>query len=368
MRGWYTLAWVVLGLSTGVVAVLDDPLGQRSPSLGVLGTMGLGYALSTLLPAHRWIRLTHLALLVPALGAMGYLPGGGASLLVLTLPQFWMFTRGPLPAVVLSGLASAGVVAGAMARSEGAFSGNALAATVSFALSVPIGAVWHQYERRTARLGDELERAQRELAEAHRREGAVRERDRLAREIHDTLAQGFASITALAEAARIASDPEQHDRHLASIEATARENLAEARVLVGAAPAAAAGSLTAALRHTLDRFAEDTGIAVDVDLVEASPGPHARAALLRCAQESLANVRKHASASTVTCVLAENGDDMELEITDDGRGFAVAEARGFGIDGMRRRLEELGGELTVTSSPGEGTRVMVVVPVAGEER
>lgn len=369
MRGWYTLAWVVFGLCPGMVAVLDDAGSQRSLSLAVLGAMGVGYALATLMPGHRAIRLAYLALVIAALGAMGYLPGGGAALLVLTLPQFWMLTSRPLPAVAFSGLATAALVAGAMARADGDFTGNAVAATAAFALSVPIGLRFHQYEQRTRRLGDELVRAQHELAEAHRREGAAGERERLAREIHDTLAQGFASITALAEAARIASDAGQRDRHLVSIEATARENLAEARALVGAVPAGFTGSLASALRHVLDRFAEDTGIAVDADLAAVDVDPHSRGALLRCAQESLANVRKHAGATTVTCVLAPSGGYVELEVTDDGVGFVLAEARGFGIDGMQRRLEEIGGELTVTSAPGEGTRVLVNVPAAaGEHR
>lgn len=367
MRGWYTLVWVVFGLCPGMVAVLDDAGAQRSLSLAVLGAMGVGYALATLLPGHRAVRVTYLALLVPALGAMGYLPGGGAALLVLTLPQFWMLTRRPLAAIGLSGLATAALAIGTMAHADGGFSGNAVAATATLVLSIPVGVRWHQYEQRTRQLGDELVRTQHELAEAHRREGAARERDRLAREIHDTLAQGFASISALAEAARIASDPGQRDRHLVSIEATARENLAEARVLVGATPTAATGSPAAALRHLFDRFAENTGMTVDADLAEVAVGPHARGALLRCAQESLANVRKHAAASTVTCVLARNGDDVDLEVTDDGVGFILADAQGFGIDGMRRRLAELGGELTVTSSPGDGTRVLIAVPAAARE-
>ncbi|MGH3241492.1 MAG: sensor histidine kinase, partial [Spirillospora sp.] len=94
-----------------------------------------------------------------------------------------------------------------------------------------------------------------------------------------------------------------------------------------------------------------------------------RIALLRCTQESLANVRKHAAASTVGVVLEHHPHGVELEITDDGRGFVAGtgesgdESRGFGLDGMRGRLAELGGELTVTSSPGDGTRVLAMIPL-----
>jgi signal transduction histidine kinase len=369
MRGWYALIWVVFGLCPGLVAVLGDTGTQRYGSVVVLGAMGVGYALVTLLPDHRTVRLTYLVLLVPALGAMAYLPGGGAALFVLTLPQFWFLAGTPWPAGSLSGAATVAVVVGALVREEGVVSGNAMVAAGAFAISLPVGLWWLQNERRTRTLGDELARAQQELAEAHRREGAVRERDRLSREIHDTLAQGFASIIALAEAACVAPDPERRMRYLASIETTARENLTEARVLVGSAPGAATGSLPQSLRHTLARFGEDTGITVHADLAEVDPDPHLRGALLRCAQESLANVRKHASASTVTVVLTQRLDTVELEVTDDGRGFVVADARGFGINGMRQRLAELGGDLTVTSSVGDGTRVLAEIPISkGEHR
>lgn len=83
-------------------------------------------------------------------------------------------------------------------------------------------------------------------------------------------------------------------------------------------------------------------------------------------QESLANIRKHADASTVSVVLARHPAGIELEITDDGRGFAVEEAEGFGLVGMGKRLAESGGDLTVTSSVGDGTRILAMVPTNGQ--
>lgn len=199
----------------------------------------------------------------------------------------------------------------------------------------------------------------------------MEERERLAREIHDTLAQGFASIIVLAEAARstLDTEPDRTARQLLSIEQTARENFAEARVLVGSAPQSGLtpGSVAATLRRTLDRFAEDTGLTVLAELPEVLCDQQTRIALLRCTQESLANVRKHAGASTVSVFLDRHADRVELEITDDGRGFVVEESHGFGLDGMRKRVAELGGELTVTSSPGDGTRVLAALPTNGQE-
>jgi signal transduction histidine kinase len=227
-----------------------------------------------------------------------------------------------------------------------------------------------QSEERARRLGTELESTQLQLAEAHQRQGAAEERERLAREIHDTLAQGFASIIVLAEAARssIDTEPGKSAQQLLSIEHTARENLAEARVLVGSAPQSgvAPGSVARTLRRTLDRFTEDTGLTVSADLPDVECDQPSRIALLRCTQESLANVRKHAAASTVGVVLTQYPYGIDLEITDDGRGFVVEDSRGFGLNGMRKRLAELGGELTVTSSPGDGTRILAMIPTNGQ--
>jgi signal transduction histidine kinase len=227
-------------------------------------------------------------------------------------------------------------------------------------------------ERRAARLAAELGDAQQELALAHQRQGAAEERERMAREIHDTLAQGFASIIVLAEAARgdLTSDPGRAAQQLLSIERTARENFTEARVLVGSAPQSGLVPVAVAdtLRRVLDRFTEETAVTVDAQLDDVVCDQQARIALLRCTQESLANIRKHARASSVGVLLTRNAWGVELEVTDDGRGFDVAGAKGFGLDGMRARLAELGGELTVTSSSDAGTRVHAVLPTdAGTE-
>ncbi|MYS11365.1 sensor histidine kinase [Streptomyces sp. SID6041] len=345
----------------------------------MLVVTGLGYAVVRCLPGNPVVRPTaYLCLLAGTVGAMAWLPGGGASLLIVSLPQFWILAATPRAAVVLSGAAAAGTVVGSVEWGgpwSEAVTGNAVFALIGYAAGVLVGTLLHRSAEEAAaralRLSTELESAQSELAEAHRRQGAVEERERLAREIHDTLAQGFASIIVLAEAARstLGSEPERTARQLLSIEQTARENFAEARVLVGSAPQSGLtpGPVGTTLRRTLDRFAEDTGITVLAELPELTCDQQTRIALLRCTQESLANVRKHAGASTVSVFLDRQEDRIELEITDDGRGFVVERSRGFGLDGMRRRLAELGGELTVTSSPGDGTRVLAALPTNGQE-
>lgn len=295
---------------------------------------------------------------------------------VVTLPHFWYLAGAPRPAIFYSGVAAAATVLGGAALqglSPHLFTGSATVTLAAFALSVGAGlSVYRfteQHRERVSLLGAELEKTRLRLVEAYQRQGATEERERLAREIHDTLAQGFASIIALAEAARsgLETGPAGSARQLLSIEQTARENLAEARALVGAAPQSGVvpGSVARTLRRILDRFAEDTGLAVDAELPDVECDQQTRVALLRCTQESLANVRKHAAACTVGVVLTRYDYGVELEITDDGCGFVVAESRGFGLDGMRKRMAELGGELNVTSSLGDGTRVLAVIPASG---
>ena len=360
LRRWYTAAWLLLGLSPSVVAVGNDSGPGKWASLALVA-LALAY---TAVHRARDHAPVYLAALAADLGVMAALPGGGAALLIVALPQFWFQTRGRRAAVLYSGGATAATAAGSLLRDS---PGNAVAALTGYGISVLAGILLHRLitdsESRATALAAELSLTQEQLADAHRRQGATDERERMAREIHDTLAQGFASIIVLAEAARagLDGDPERTARQLLSIERTARENFAEARVLVGSAPHSGLtpGSVVPTLRRTLERFAQDTGLAVEAELPEdVDCDQQTRIALLRCTQESLANVRKHADASTVGVVLAQYPHAIELEITDDGRGFVVEESRGFGLDGMRKRLSELDGELTVTSSVGDGTRVL----------
>ncbi|TDD35132.1 sensor histidine kinase [Actinomadura sp. KC06] len=386
LRRWYAAFWLTLGLVPQAMGVWDQPDATKSTTLALLAVLALAYPITGTFPGDPAVRrYAFLGVLILGIGGVSYLMDGAASLLIVSLPHFWIFAGGPRRAVVLSGAAAAATVAGNVVqqgRDGEVLTGNAIATLIGYAAGVLFGLWMHrvvgQRDERARLLAADLETTQRELAEAQRRQGAAEERERLAREIHDTLAQGFASIVVLAEAARnsLDADPRRSAQQLLSIEQTARENLAEARVLVaagaggsGAQGGAAPASIAAALRRTLDRFAEDTGLAVTADLPEVDCDRTARIALLRCTQESLANVRKHAGATTVGVVLERRPHGIELEITDDGRGFIVAGAgdaaggsRGFGLEGMRRRLAELGGELTVTSSPGDGTRVFALVP------
>ncbi|WP_199815552.1 sensor histidine kinase [Streptomyces griseus] len=389
LRRWNMVCWVLFaGMAVGL-ATMDRPGASRFGALALLGCVVLCYALLDRFPDNPVVRPhAYLGVLVLALGGTAYLGSSYAALFMVTLPHYWMFGRTPRASMGFLGAAAVATLAGTLSRqgwSREFLSETLVSTLIVVAVGVLIGLWAHSVVEQSterARLITELERTQAELSQAHQRQGAADERERMARDIHDTLAQGFASIVILAEAARagISTDPERSARQLRSIESTARENLTEARELVGSAHTrvqgetgpggAAAGSVGRTLRRVLDRFAEDTGLTVDADLAEVACDQQTRIALLRCTQESLANVRKHAHASTVGVLLTRRPYGVELEVTDDGTGFAPEKSTGFGLDGMRRRLAELGGRLTVTSSVGDGTRILAVLPleIPGHER
>jgi signal transduction histidine kinase len=222
--------------------------------------------------------------------------------------------------------------------------------------------------RERAELIDQLEAARTELAAADHARGVMAERERVAREIHDTLAQGFTSIVMLAQLAAVERDGAAAAGRLRDIEDVARENLAEARALVAAFTPVGLedATLRDAVRRLADRFTHETGVLVDVqdgDLDGVALSRDQEVVVLRAVQEALTNVRRHARARHVTVGLSVDGTGARLEVADDGDGFAPGGADGgFGLAGMRSRVAEVGGEVEVASTPGEGTLVTVRLP------
>ncbi len=221
------------------------------------------------------------------------------------------------------------------------------------------------------------------LVEQARRAGLIGERQRLAHEIHDTLAQGFASIVMNLEAAD-ALLPTEHSPqaywHLDQARLTARESLAEARRLVWALrpKLLEEAPLPEALARFAERWAEASSVAAHTTIT-GSPRPlppEVEATLFRVAQEALNNVRKHAQAHRTALTLSYMNDRVALDARDDGTGFdpnsadtVVDSTRegGFGLRTMRERVEQLGGTLSIESAPGEGTTLAVELPLAAGE-
>jgi signal transduction histidine kinase len=213
-----------------------------------------------------------------------------------------------------------------------------------------------------------------------REAGLLDERQRLAREIHDTLAQGFTGIiTNLAAAQMTRSQAASSSRHLEDAERIARESLAEARRLVWALRPESLDrrSLSEALQWLAGEWSEETGVQAHIATTGTSHPllPEIEVALLRATQEALTNVRKHARASTVNITLSYMGDCVALDVVDDGAGFDSTRLNdsveahgggGFGLVAMRERIEQLGGTLAIESTPSTGTALAVELPVTAD--
>ncbi|GAA0388682.1 sensor histidine kinase [Streptomyces luteireticuli] len=293
----------------------------------------------------------------------------------LAFPLFFLYlhllpVRWAHPAIA----AATGAVVAAQAAGPGGLTAAKVVGPVAGAVvAIMTGygyAALYRESRRRQDLIDDLVRTRDELAAAQREAGRLAERQRLAREIHDTLAQGLSSIVLLARAAD-GAPPERARERVREIGRTAADNLAEARRFVHALtpPALDDAPLPEALRRVTERSVPGAVFRLDG---EVRPLPvDAEVALLRLTQEALANVVRHAGAERTAVTLAYLDGQVTLDVFDDGVGFVPGAAPDggrstFGLHGMRERIAELGGTLTVESAPGEGTVVAAVLPYATE--
>jgi signal transduction histidine kinase len=220
------------------------------------------------------------------------------------------------------------------------------------------------------------------LIEQAQQAGVSRERQRLARDIHDTLAQAFTSIVMKLEAAeaRMPSDLDAVQQYLDQARSIARESLTEARRYMWALRSEPLEhtSLPEALRRLAERWSQESGVVASVTVAGTphSLTPDIKVTLLRVAQEALTNCRKHARARQVVMTVSYMNNLVTLNVQDDGIGFDLAHLRpssseqsagGFGLMGMRERVEQLRGTLMIESAPGEGCTLMAAVPVAGSQ-
>jgi NarL family two-component system sensor histidine kinase YdfH len=252
--------------------------------------------------------------------------------------------------------------------------------TLAFVLIYVVLFVRQEQAREQAQaLLQELEVAHRQLQEyaAQVEELSVgRERQRMARELHDTLAQGLAGLILQLEAADShleGGNPTRAQEVVQQAMQRARTTLHEARRAIQSLRPAALeqGSLIDALGREIDQFAATTGVrtAFEVDAGPPHVSPETAQDILRIVQESLSNVARHAQASHVRVRLAENGHGLAVVVVqDDGVGFDPAEGLErpgcYGVAGMQERARRLGGALRMESAPGEGTSVVLRI---GEE-
>ncbi|MBN2002252.1 MAG: sensor histidine kinase [Anaerolineae bacterium] len=218
------------------------------------------------------------------------------------------------------------------------------------------------------RLLDEFTQTRASLLKVEREAAVLAERQRLAHEIHDTLAQQFTSIIMHLSAARL-GDPAALQARMQQAEQAARDGLDEARRIVwDIRPKPLEGaSFVESIEGVAARWSVENTVRVAV-AVTGTPFPlnaSIEVALLRISQEALHNVKKHARAQNVTITLSYMPDVLALDVADDGRGFEPApDGRGFGLKSMRERAEGLGGEFAIESEPGAGTKIAVLIPVS----
>ncbi len=382
VRGW-DVAFYLLTALTAIAVLLTDtgePWVPVAVALVGLGVLVVAYVLAghrAAVTGDARLRNIYLAVLLVATPVVAGASLAGTVLLFVAFSQIWYFAPNRRVGLTLTVVLAAAVftMIGVRTGPDDAadVAGLLTQAGVTVAFSVLLG-LWITQVAETseerAGLIERLEAAQAELARSHHAAGVTAERERMAQEIHDTLAQGFTSIVMLSQAVRA---DVQHGRTEAAgerldlVERTARDNLAEARALVAAfAPVGLAeGGIGAALERLAQRFGEETGIAVRVDLPGSLPelGRDREVILLRAAQEALTNIRRHAEASAATLALTVRADhEVVLDVSDDGRGIDPEVAEGFGLRGMRDRVTSGGGELAVEPRHEGGTRVLVTLP------
>ncbi|WP_127937952.1 sensor histidine kinase [Nonomuraea polychroma] len=210
-----------------------------------------------------------------------------------------------------------------------------------------------------------------QLLSQAREAGVLEERQRMAREIHDTVAQGLTAILTQVEAAEAAvgEDVSAARSRLDTVRTVARESLTEARRSVQAlrpGPLQHEAELAIVIRDFAEKWARSTGVAAAVR-VTGEPRPlhvEVETSLLRVAQEALHNVAKHASADRVQVTLSYMEDVVALDVRDNGRGFAAEATHGggFGLTAMRQRVTRLAGNFVIETAPGEGTGICTTIP------
>ncbi|UUV28872.1 sensor histidine kinase [Amycolatopsis roodepoortensis] len=383
MNAWERFYWLwevlfgVTFVATTALVVLDDGAAtNRTVALLCLAGLGVTY----LVRGRRLIkgpdydhtpRLFAGTMMLFTLGAV-FASGNSSFILFLVCPVLYMTmpTKAAsilTTAAVLSSPASL-LVRGGLDEQPVLLPMTAILIIFSLLAGRYTTQIIEQSKSRAA-LIEQLKASQAEVSRLSREAGTAAERERMAREIHDTLAQGFTSIVTLTQAieSEMDTDPKAARRHLELAARTARENLAEARAMVAAqGPSAlAATSLEEALRRQVERLTEETGIETSIEVGGPLPAlPMAtEVVLLRGAQEALSNIRKHSRATSAALRLSTMDGRVQLAVADDGSGFdPAAPTGGFGLAGMRARTDQVGGIVTCTSEPGAGTTLELEVP------
>ena len=378
-RWWHGLFAALLVTTVVVMAAEAKP--HLSWQLACVAGIAVAYAVwgrRGLAQTGPGTGVTYLALAWGLMVVLMALDGSGTGWIITfgLFPQTWaMLPRNRAAGTVVAAI----VLIGGVRLWRGPHTGDealgiAISSVIMLVLSLTLGLFIDRIIREAdtrARTIDELHVAQVELTAAERAAGVAGERERISREIHDTLAQGFTSLVTLARATELAldrGDLAAVRERVRLIEQTAADNLSEARLIVAELTPGHLQSrtLSEALQRLVDAVAAESGMVGSLR-VEGEPvvlSANSEVVLLRTAQEGLANVRRHSGARSFEVCLSYSADGpVAMTVTDDGVGFdTTGQARGYGLDGATARAAEVGGRFEVHSGPGAGSRLRVEVP------
>jgi signal transduction histidine kinase len=387
-----TVAYATL-LASSALAVIANATGSEALLLTLLVAALAAlwvFVLYTLAPAPRTARRLRMAVFFVGLLVF-------ASALMLRDPRFFVFMISgffyasalrPLPLAVLGVFATTFLINTLLGGIPTSADGWTFYLSIIVIQTLVIGGgtvmgekVSEQNQERKealARLEMALEEnagLHRQLVEQARAAGVLDERQRMAREIHDTIAHGLTGVVTQLEAAKTAADrPIERDRYIENATGLARESLVEARRSLEAArpEVLESSSLPDALTSVARTWSALNDMPVEVTTTGEAIllNPEIESALLRTVQEALENVARHANATRVGVTLSFMGDVVTLDVRDDGVGFELSEGRartsdGFGLTAMRQRISRVAGTLAIESEPGGGTAVSARVPAIG---
>ena len=351
-----SLSVVVIGLS--VVLLITYALGGFISRRGVLNSR---------LPGYLWLA----ALCVEWVLLVWLSPEAA----YLVFPLFFLFLHVLPRRLGMSAVfVATGIAIVAQGVRAGWTGGGIIGPLIGAGVAIMIGLGYQSLAREATereRLMAELITTRGQLAATEHEAGVLAERARIARELHDTVAQHLSSIQMLLHAAERADPDTAGIEHIRLARGTAATSLADARRFIKElAPAQLTDQgIGAALRRLADTQWQSSSLAVQVRVADALDLPmNIQTALLRIAQGAMANVVQHAHARTAVISIESDAGSVQLTIADDGRGFDVdavtartlsGTSDSFGLTATRERVDQLGGTLTVASTPGQGTSITV---------
>jgi signal transduction histidine kinase len=346
----------IAGLAFAIAGLCSEPAVRTVGFVAVLGFLIVLEAAERRLPDDRRLAVGLLALRLVAFVGVGALECSGFSrILYVLIPFLAYFSLGRKASYALAVLLAGGLLAALTVRTPSWYTdaeqvSDVLMLSTGLVMAVSMAEVAAHAQRLAGRIA--------ELATAT-------ERNRLARDMHDSLGHHLTVIAVQLEKATAfrERDPAAADQALADARLSTRYALEDVRQSVGALRDGVETFALAPALRTLVARVDDGRFAVSLSIEgdESRFGRPALVALYRAAQEGLTNASRHAEATAVSVEVSLEEAAARLTVADDGRGFDRAEP-GFGLRGMDERLALVGGTLSVSSSPGSGTRLAVTIP------